>query len=52
LNNLSLSTLLKNTGIGSVIDIIIRVAWLFILLIQFPTTDFIFNKIIGYKNKY
>jgi membrane protease YdiL (CAAX protease family) len=49
--------LLKNTGIRSVIyisviDIIIRVAWLFILLIQFPTTEFIFNKIIGYKNRY
>jgi membrane protease YdiL (CAAX protease family) len=52
LNNLSLSTLLKNTGIGSVIGIIIYVGWLFILLTQFPTTEFIFNKIIGYKNKY
>lgn len=52
LNNLSFSTLLKNTGIGSVIGIIIYVGWLFILLTQFPTTEFIFNKIIGYKNKY
>ncbi|MDB9536299.1 type II CAAX endopeptidase family protein [Dolichospermum planctonicum CS-1226] len=52
LNNLSFSTLLKNTGTLSVIGIIIYVAWLFILLTQFPTTEFIFNKIIGYKNKY
>lgn len=51
LNNLSFSTLLKNTGIASVIDIIIYIGWLFILLTQFPTTEFIFNKIIGYKNK-
>ena len=51
-NNLSLSTLLKNTSIESLLNIIIAVAWVFILLTQFPTIEFIFNKIIGYKNKY
>ena len=51
-NNLSLFILLKNTSISSLLSIIIYVVWVFILLTQFPTIEFILNKIIGYKNKY
>ncbi|MFM7406089.1 MAG: lysostaphin resistance A-like protein [Cuspidothrix sp.] len=41
----------ENTIISSV-EVIAYVIWVFILLRQFPTTEFIFNRIIGYKNKY